>query len=157
MRDKRFVAEHMGGPLKLEQHRLLIEWACNCTKHVLSLGGEMTDERIKKALIVAEAWKDGNASAGDARKASVGAIAAANQLTDPVSVAIARSAGHAVAAAHMADHSLGAALYALKAVKIAGRSVREERIWQNEYLPGEIKELVLTSRAAKEKSFKLQL
>jgi len=37
----------------------------------------------------------------------------------------------------MADHSLGATLYALKAVKIAGKSVDAERRWQsklNNYL-----------------------
>jgi Imm-5 like putative immunity protein len=49
----------------------------------------------------------------------------------------------------MADHSLGSALYALKAVKNAGKSVEAERKWQNDQLPPEIKELVLTSRGEK--------
>jgi len=49
----------------------------------------------------------------------------------------------------MADHSLGAALYALKAVKNSGKSVDVERKWQNEQLPSEIRELVLTAREAK--------
>ena len=48
----------------------------------------------------------------------------------------------------MADHSLGAALYALKAVKNAGGSVIEERKWQDEQLPLEIRDLVLTARNA---------
>jgi hypothetical protein len=43
-------------------------------------------------------------------------------------------------------HSLGAALYALKAVKKAGKSADEERNWQNKQLPFEIIDLVLTSR-----------
>jgi hypothetical protein len=55
----------------------------------------------------------------------------------------------------MADHSLGAALYALKAVKNAGRSTDAERKWQKEQLPSEIKELVLTSMSSKETSFKI--
>jgi hypothetical protein len=46
----------------------------------------------------------------------------------------------------MADHSLGSAWYALKAVKMAGKSVDEERKWQDEQLPPEIRELVLTAR-----------
>ncbi len=49
----------------------------------------------------------------------------------------------------MADHSLGAALYALKAVKIAGKSVDVERKWQTEQLPSEIKELILTTMSLK--------
>jgi hypothetical protein len=49
----------------------------------------------------------------------------------------------------MADHSLGPALYALKAVKSAGKSVEAERKWQDERLPPEIRELVLTSEKQK--------
>jgi hypothetical protein len=56
----------------------------------------------------------------------------------------------------MADHSLGAALYALKAVKNAGKSTDAERKWQNEQLPPEIRELVLTAIREKEKIFKTE-
>jgi len=62
---------------------------------------------------------------------------------------VARSVGHAAATSHMADHSLVAALYALKAVKNAGKSMDAERKWQNEQLPSEIRELVLTSISKK--------
>jgi hypothetical protein len=146
MRDRRFVAEHRGGPLRKDQHYQLITWACDCAKNVLHLFGEETDERLRDALSVAERWKHGNASVGDARKASLGAIAVANGSSDPTAIAVARSVGHAVATAHMADHSLGAAWYALKAVKSAGKSIDEQREWQDERLPSEIKELVLTAR-----------
>ena len=53
-------------------------------------------------------------------------------LSNPISIAVARSIGQAVATAHMADHSLGAAIYALKAVKFADKSIDAERKWQNE-------------------------
>lgn len=147
MRDRRFIAEHRGGPLKREQHFQLIEWACVCSEHVLHLFGEKTDERLKRALQVAASWKQGNATVGDARKASVGAHAAARENSDPCSISVARSVGHAVATAHMADHSTGAADYALKAVKNSGKSVDTERQWQDEQLPSEIKDLVLTARS----------
>ena len=150
MRDNRFVAVHRGGPLKKEQHYQLIKWACDCVKHVLHLFGEKIDERLINALNVAKEWKQGNASVGDARKASLGAIAVANESSNPTAISVARSVGHAVATAHMADHSLGAALYALKAVKNAGKSVDAERKWQNEQLPSEIMELVLTAMSKKE-------
>jgi len=146
MRDKRFVAEHRGGPLKKEQHYQLIEWACMCAEHVFPLLGEEVDERLKEALDVAKMWRQGTASVGDARKASVNAHAVARESSDPTTIAVARSVGHAVATAHMADHSLGAAWYALKAVKNAGGSAVSEREWQDESLPSEIRKLVLTAR-----------
>jgi hypothetical protein len=146
MRDKRFIADHRGGPLKKEQHYQLMTWACDCANHVLPLFGEKIDERLQKALLIATEWKQGNASVGDARRASVGAHAVARESSNPTAIAVARSVGHAVATAHMADHSLGAAWYALKAVRNAGKSVDEERKWQDELLPSEIKELVLTAR-----------
>jgi hypothetical protein len=155
MRDKRFIAEHRGGPLKKDQHYQLIDWACDCAEHVLHLFGEQIDERLINALNVARKWTEENASVGDARKASVDAHAVARESSNPTSIAVARSVGHAVATAHMADHSLGAALYALKAVKNAGKSIDAERKWQKRQLPLEIKELVLTAMKKKERSFKI--
>jgi hypothetical protein len=155
MRDKRFIAEHRGGPLKKEQHIQLINWACDCAENVLPLISEKSDERLTNALSIAKEWAIGKATVGDARKASLKAIALANESSNPIVIAVARAVGHTVATAHMADHSLGAALYALKAVKNAGKSVDEERKWQNEQLPSEIMDLVLTTRINKEKVFKL--
>ena len=149
MRDKRFIAEHRGGPLKKEQHYQLIQWACDCSEHVLHLFGEKIDDRLKNALHVAKEWKQGNVSVGDARKASVDAHMVARESSNLTAIAVARSVGHTVATAHMADHSLGAAWYALKAVKNAGQSIDAERKWQDEQLPSEIKELVLTARKSR--------
>jgi len=149
MRDKRFIAEHRGGLLKKEQHYQVITWACDCAENVLHLFGEIPDERLKNALHVAKEWAKGNTSTGDAMKASVAAHAVAGESSHPTSRAVARSVGHAVATAHMADHSLGAALYALKAVKNAGKSPDAERRWQDEQLPSEIKDLILTARKSR--------
>lgn len=146
MRDKRFIAQHRGGPLKKEQHYQLIQWACDCSEHVLSLFGNPIDDRLTNALHVAKKWKRGDASVGDARKASVEAHKVARESSNLTAVAVARSVGHAVATAHMADHSLGAAWYALKAVKSTGGSIDKERKWQDEQLPFRIRELVLTAR-----------
>jgi hypothetical protein len=155
MRDKRFIAEHRGGYLKKEQHRQLIKWACACSENVLSLLGDEPDERLNRAIMVAKEWERGNASVGEARNASLGAIAVANESSDPVSRAVARSVGHTVATAHMADHSVAAALYALKAVKNSGKSTDTERKWQNEQLETEISELVLSARSKKEKDLNI--
>lgn len=149
MRDKRFVAVHRGGPLTKEHHNQLIRWAWNCSKHVIRLIPLKIDTRLIHALDVAQEWERGNASVGDARKASLDAHAVANESSDPVITAVARSIGHAVATAHMADHSIGAAEYALKAVKISGKSVEDERKWQDEQLTSDISELILTARKKK--------
>ena len=152
MRDQRFVAEHRGGPLAKAQHYQLIEWACDCSRHVLHLYGPMPDSRLTQSLRIAKLWKQGKASVGQARKASTEAIAVAREAADESARAVARSVGHAVATAHMADHALGAAWYGLKAVKAAGRSIEEERDWQDGQLPDSIKKLVLTARAARKLS-----
>jgi hypothetical protein len=154
MRDRRFIAEHRGGLLKKDHHRQLIEWACKCCEHVLPLCSDTVDGRLINALLIAKEWAIGNANVGDAMKASLGSHAAARESADPISTAIARSIGQAVATAHMADHSLGAAIYALKAVKYANKSIDAERKWQNEQLSSEIMELVLTTRTEKEHLFK---
>jgi hypothetical protein len=146
MRDKRFIAEHRGGPLKKEQHYQLITWACDCAEHVLPLFGKTIDDRLKNALLIGRVWAQGNASVGDAMKGSLTAHAVARESSDPTAIAVARSVGQADATAHMADHALGAAWYAVKAVNHAGKSTDEERKWQDEQLPHEIKDLVLTAR-----------
>ena len=155
MRDNRFVAVHRGGPLVKGHHHQLIRWARECSEHVLSFIVEDIDQRLMNALYVAKEWEKEKATIGEARKASVSAHAVARETLNPIITAVARSIGHAVATAHMADHSLGAALYALKAVKNAGKSVDAERKWQNEQLLSEIKELVLTAMNLKGKHFKL--
>ena len=155
MRDNRFVAVHRGGPLTKDRHRQLIRWAGECSEHILSLIDENIDQRLIHGLYVAKEWEKEKATVGEARNASVSAHALARESSNPIIIAVARSIGHAVATAHMADHSLGAALYALKAVKNAGKSVDAERKWQNEQLPSEIRELVLTTMSLKEKHFKI--
>lgn len=132
--------------MKKEQHYLLMQWACECAEHVLPLFGKKIDARLKDALKVARAWMRGEASVGDARKASSGAHAVAREVSDPVAIAVARAVGHAVATAHMADHSLGPAWYALKAVKSSGGSLEAERKWQDDKLPPGIRKLVLSAR-----------
>ena len=155
MRDKRFVAAHRGGLLSRDHQRLLIDWACICTEHLFSLLPGKPDKRITDALEIAHLWRKGNTTVGDARKAAVNCITAARESDDRVAIAVFRAAGHAVATAHMADHSLGPALYGLKAVRFSGGSVEDERNWQNSRLPDEIRELVISARLMKEKSFGL--
>jgi hypothetical protein len=120
--------------------------------------GKKTDIRIQNALRVAEEWPVCNASVGDARTAAYEIIDLAHELSDSTAILVARSVGQAVAAAHMADHAMGAAWYALKAVKSAGKSVETEKKWQFEQLPVDVKELVITALGSEKfKKFFTQL
>jgi hypothetical protein len=148
-----FITEHRGGPLTMENHRNLMKWAIECAEHVLTLIDNEIDERLLYALDVAKEWENGNVSTGVAMKASLGAHEVARESEDRVSKAIARAIGQAVATAHMADHSLGAAFYGLKAVKLANKNVDIEKDWQikklNE-LPSDIVNIVHTFWRKKE-------
>lgn len=104
-----------------------MEWAIQFAGHVSPLYGERIDEKLTEALEVALKWVQGEASVGEAREAAVGSHKVAQESSNETAVYVARSVGHAVATAHMADHSLGAAWYALKATKSAGKSVAAER------------------------------
>jgi hypothetical protein len=160
-RDPRFVAVHRGGLLDLPQHRLLAIWASDCAEHVLSLftATYPHDDRPRLAIEIARAWSRGQATVDEARAAAFAAHAAARAASDPAAREVARAAGHAVATAHMADHELGAAAYAIKAVRQAlapsdaiGAGQRECR-WQRGQLPKEIRELVLSDEELRNKKF----
>lgn len=153
MRDIRFIAEHRGGPLSLKHHRMLSLWSADCVEHVLEhFTAAIDDDRPLKAIETARLWAHGEIKVGVAQKASVAAHACAREIIAKVpdqaaAIAIARAAGHAVATAHFAEHSLGGANYAIKAVAAVQHSKQEERNWQLKQLPRELKELVTSALA----------
>ncbi|HYE20505.1 MAG TPA: hypothetical protein VEA69_18805 [Tepidisphaeraceae bacterium] len=149
MRDRRFVAEHRGGPLARRLHYALSAWAADCAEHVLPLFEARVagDGRPRAAVETARTWARGEIRVGVAQRAAVAAHAAARESVDPVAVAVARAAGHAVATAHFAEHSLGAVVYGLKAVAAAGGDVAAERAWQIGRLPADVRELVTSALA----------
>lgn len=149
MRDRRFVARHRGGPLGIDDHRALAAWAADCAEHVLHLfEDEADDDRPRRAVEVARAWARGEVPVGDAQKAAWAAHAAAREVESVVATEVARATGHAVATAHMADHSLGGAVYALRAIRAAGGDVASERAWQSARIPEGVRSLVLSALAS---------
>ncbi len=146
MRDKRFIAAHRGGPLSKENHYLLAAWAADCAERVLPLFEDhSTDNRPRHAVAVSRQWARGEIPVGQAQKASLAAHAAAREAKNPAAAAAARSAGHAVATAHFADHSLGAAIYALQAAEAAGKSLSDEYTWLIDKVPKSVRELVISA------------
>jgi hypothetical protein len=63
------------------------------------------------------------------------------------------AAGQAACVAHVPEHDLGAAAYAIKAVQAAApggkghEAGQEERDWQRRQLPGHLRDLVLEDQA----------
>jgi hypothetical protein len=150
-RDARFVTIRRGGRLEDPQHRLLAAWAADCAEHVLSYfqSQHPDDDRPRGAIEQARAWSRGEITMTQARTAAYAAHEAARAAAGAASEA-ARAAGHAAATAHMADHELGAAAYAIRAVRAASpadardQAGRIECQWQRDQLPEAIRTLVLS-------------
>lgn len=149
-RDPRLVTIRRGGTLTDSDHRLLALWAATCAEHVLHLfeSTRPADSRPRDAIEHARAWVRGEVKMMQARAAGGHAMGAARDLRGPARHA-AYSAGQAGAVAHVAAHQLGAAAYAIKAVRAAApegegdAAGRLECQWQRDQLPAQIRELVL--------------
>lgn len=148
-RDPRLITIRRGGTLTDEHHRLIAEWALLCAEHVLPLFEEESDDpRPRQAIEMGRAWIRREVRMRDAHKMAFQANAAGRSLSDPARFA-ALSAGQAVAVAHVAEHGLGAAAYAIRARMAAvardqaERARLAERDWQRARIPAPIRYLVL--------------
>ena len=149
-RDPRFITVRRGGTLQDSDHHLLAVWAADCAEHVLHLFEEVrpNDDRPRRAIELVRAWRRGEVTMTQARTAAGLANAAARDLDGAARYA-AYAAGQAAAVAHVAAHELGAAAYAIKAVRAAAPKAesqsagRQECRWQREQLPEAIRDLVL--------------
>lgn len=149
-RDPRFIAIRRGGTLTDSNHHLLALWAATCAEHVLHLYEQANaeDKRPRQAIELAQAWVKGEITMQQAHKAAFASNAAAKGMPEAARFA-ALAAGQAVAVAHVAAHELGAAAYAIRAVResVAENEKdgmgRKECQWQRDQLPDAIRELVL--------------
>ncbi|ADU05595.1 MULTISPECIES: putative immunity protein [Micromonospora] len=150
IRDPRFTTIRRGGTLTDEHHHLLALWAATCAEHVLGLFEAVRpdDSRPREAIEHARAWVRGEVRMMEARAAGGHAMGAARDLRGAARNA-AYAAGQAAVVAHVAAHELGAAAYAIKAVRAAApaglgeAAGRDECRWQRDQLPAEIRDLVL--------------
>ena len=150
VRDPRFITIRRGGTLTDSDHHLLALWAAACAEHVLDLfeRERPDDDRPRHAIEQGRAWTRGEVPMMKARASAGHADAAARDLQGAPRFA-AYAAAQAAAVGHVAAHELGAAAYAIKAVRAAASSGasddagRDECRWQRDQLPEEIRELVL--------------
>lgn len=149
-RDPRLVTVRRGGTLTDGDHRLLALWAAECAAHVLHLFEAVRpgDDRPRRAIELARAWARGEVTMTTSRTGAGHANGAARDLRGAPRFA-AYAAAQAAAVAHVAAHELGAAAYAIRAVRAAaapgaGEAAGvAEREWQRDRLPAAIRALVL--------------
>lgn len=151
VRDPRFITIRRGGTLTDADHHLLAIWAAACAEHVLHLFEAVRplDARPRHAIAQARAWARGEIRMTESSgKPAGGANTAARDLSGAPRFA-AYAAAQAAVVAHVAAHELGAAAYAIKAVRAAvpkaeaEEAGRRECLWQREQLPDAIRALVL--------------
>ena len=150
VRDPRLVTVRRGGTLSDDHHHLLALWAATCAEHVLQLfeRAQPDDPRPRQAVEHARARARGEVAMTSSRAAGGHAMAAARVLRGAPRRA-AFAAGQAACVAHVAEHDLGAAAYAIKAVRAAAQpdealaAGRTECRWQREQLPEPVRALVL--------------
>ena len=150
VQDPRFVTIRRGGTLTDPDHHALARWAAACAEHVLDLfeSARPEDPRPRSAIEHARAWARGEVTMIRARTAGGHAMGAARDLRGAPRHA-AYAAGQAAVVAHVAAHELGAAAYAIQAVRAAApagegeAAGRRECQWQRDQLPEAIRELVL--------------
>jgi len=122
--------------------KTLAFWAADCAEHVLAFFEEKypADDRPKRAIEACRAWAaTGVFQMATIRRASLDSHAAATDAGNGSAACYAaRSAGQAVATAHVSTHSVGAAVYAIKAIVAYSGSIEaglvRERAWQRQRL-----------------------
>lgn len=150
VRDPRLVTIRRGGTLTDADHQALALWAATCAERVLPLfeAEQPGDDRPRSAIAHVRGWVRGEVPMMVSRAAGGHAMGAARPLRGPARFA-AYAAGQAACVAHVAEHDLGAAAYAIKAAAAAvpagerAATMSSECQWQREQLPAELRDLVL--------------
>jgi immunity protein 5 of polymorphic toxin system len=150
VRDPRLITIRRGGTLTDADHRLLALWAAACAEHVLPLfeRAVQDDARPREAIEAARSWARGELPMMRARALGGQAMGAARPLRGGSRFA-AYAAGQAACVAHVPEHDLGAAAYAIKAARAAvppaasDQARRRECRWQRDQLPLQVRDLVI--------------
>jgi|SRR4051812_6792144 hypothetical protein len=118
VRDPRLITIRRGGTLTDADHRLLALWAATCAEHVLPLFEHAVpdDLRPRQAINAARSWVRGELPMMRTRTLGGHAMGAARPLRGAPRFA-AYAAGQAACVAHVPEHDLGAAAYAIKAAQ----------------------------------------
>lgn len=138
-----FKNKFIGLAAETSQQTLAV-WALECTERVMHFFEDAypDDPRPRQALDALREWlRTGQFSMKVIRAASLGAHAAAREAgADNPARSAARAAGQTVGTAHVKDHAMGGAIYALQAIHRASlaedaeAAVAAEFEWQYQRL-----------------------
>jgi hypothetical protein len=150
VRDPRMITIRRGGQLTDTDHHLLALWAATCAEHVLPLFEHAApdDPRPREAIDAARAWVRGELPMMRTRALGGHAMGSARPLRGAARFA-AYAAGQAACVAHVPEHDLGAAAYAIKAAQAAAPPAQREQVrrlecaWQRAQLPPQVRDLVI--------------
>ena len=150
VRDPRLVTIRRGGWLTDTDHRLIAGWAATCAEHVLCVFEHAVpdDPRPRQAIDAARAWVRGELPMMATRALGGHAMGAARPLGGPARFA-AYAARQAACVAHVPEHDLGAAAYAIKAAQAAAPPAEREKArrlecaWQRAQLPPQVRDLII--------------
>ncbi|WP_033074548.1 putative immunity protein [Sphingopyxis sp. MWB1] len=127
------------------ERRLVAEWAATCAEHVLGLfeTARPGDERPRAAIARTRAFAQGEVdTASEIRRRFAGG-SAAQDAGSPAAAAAAKAAGQAAAVCHMGAHALGAAAYAIEAVRLSALdrpdAAEQEIKWQMRQMSDEVR------------------
>ncbi len=135
-----------------QDQRSLATWAADCAERVLPLFEKAypEDDRPRKAIEACRTWVlTGVFRMSEIRGASLAAHTAARDAKENDTACFAaRAAGQAVATAHVPQHALGGAYYALKAIAAADPAnakvnVAKERDWQAQCLSENLRQEIM--------------
>ena len=162
---KRYVHTHQEFWIffNVDDHKALALWAADCAERVLPFFEEKypEDTRPRDAIRILREWVNtGKFSMRVIREASLAAHAAAREVMekDKAACFAARSAGQAVATAHVPTHALGPALYAYKVVAATNppdikAAIAREQEWQFQRLPENLREWAVSAVMKKQRTF----
>ncbi len=117
-----------------------LRWALDVAEHTLDRFEIIApkDSRPKTCITLGRQWLKESVPFKLIRASALAAHAAARSIEDPYAIAAARACGHAIATIHVQTHSIGAAIYGLKACRSESERL-SERAWQIQHL-NDIKE-----------------
>jgi hypothetical protein len=120
--------------LKLDKKDAL-RWALDVAERVLPVfeSHQVEDPRPRRCITLGREWLQGPVPFKEIRATALASHAAARNASDPLAIAAARACGHAIATIHVQTHSIGAALYGLKACPDEATK-KVERAWQIQHL-----------------------
>jgi len=112
-----------------------LRWALDVAEHTLDRFESIAPEdlRPKTCITLGRQWIKEGVPFKLIRASALAAHAAARSVSDPYAIAAARACGHAIATIHVQTHSIGAALYGLKACRNEEERL-SERAWQLQHL-----------------------